>query len=68
MGKQVETRCLEFLPDQPQPQEPCAEGIFLICGLRPYIAGASLCQGLVADGKAQLYVGFYFPRMGRAVV
>ena len=58
---------LKFLTYQPQPQEPCTEGVFFICRLRPCESRAFLRQGLIADGEAQLYVGFDFSGMGRAV-
>ncbi len=56
MLQQVKPGGFVFITDEPQPQEPCAEGVFFIRTLCLLTAGTSLVEGLCGDRKAELNV------------
>ena len=57
----------DLFPDEAQPEEPAPEGVLRVVGLRSGGARGVRGQGLVADGEAQLDVGFYLARVKRRV-
>ena len=58
---------LEFCADEPQAEEPAPEGVLGVVCVGPGWAGGFGSQCLVADGEAQLDVGFDFARVECAV-
>ena len=54
---------LEFIPDQPKPQQPGAEGIFFILLVGLDRGCAFLHKRLMADGKAKLDIRFHLSGM-----
>lgn len=58
---------LEFVSNEPQPEHPAPEGVFLIVRLRLLGGGFLLGQGLVRYRQAELNVCFDFPCVEGAV-
>ena len=48
----------EFIPDQPQPKQPSAEGVFFVLRLGFDAGSAPLHKRLMGDGEAKLDIGF----------
>ena len=57
----------ELVPDEAQPEEPAAEGVLRVVGVRAGRARRLGVEGLLADGEAQLDVGLDFARVECAV-
>ena len=53
----------ELVANEPQPQQPGAEGVLFIVAMGPGVRGAFLLQRLMADGQAELDIGFDLTRM-----
>ena len=48
----------ELVANEPQPQQPGAEGVLFIVAMGPGVGGALLHQRLMADSQAELDIGF----------
>lgn len=67
MLQEMEATSLEFIPDQPKPQHPAPECVFLIVRHRPPWGCGFLRQCLMADRKAELDVCLDLSGVGGAV-
>lgn len=63
----MEPAGLEFFPDEPQPEHPAPEGVFLVVRLRLSGGGFLLGQGLMGHRQAELDVCLDFPGVKGAV-
>ena len=57
----------ELVADEAKPEQPAAEGVFGVVGLRAMRAGARTRERLVGDRHAQLDVSLYLARVKRRV-
>ena len=54
--QEMRPRGFEFVPDQTETQEPCAESILLVAALSSGVGRTFLNQRLMTDGEAELDV------------
>lgn len=67
MLEEVQSASLELAPDKSQTEHPASEGVLFVIGDRSSCGSLLLCQGLVANCQAELYVGSNLSCVGGGV-